>query len=101
MASLYYSLGPFNAGYAVASVGLLPGITLYILFGIFAFLGGFLLWRLFLHLDSVRYPIRMYGDIGQRVYGTWCRHLFSLLQSIQLVLNVGKSSSSLPFTLEG
>ncbi|GAA5856718.1 hypothetical protein JCM5353_003812 [Sporobolomyces roseus] len=82
-------LGPFNAGYAVASVGLLPGITLYILFGIFAFLGGFLLWRLFLHLDSVRYPIRMYGDIGQRVYGTWCRHLFSLLQSIQLVLNVG------------
>jgi len=76
-------------------VGLLPGITLYVLFGIFAAFGGISLWYLFLHLDSVRYPIRMYGDIGQRVYGTWCRHLFSLLQSIQLVLNVGKSDSAL------
>lgn len=88
-----YRLGPFNAPYAVASIGLLPGICLYVLFGIFAFLGGMALWYLFLKVDSVRYPVKLYGDLGGRVFGTWCRHLFSLLQSVQLVLNVGESCS--------
>ena len=29
-------LGPFSAPYAIAQIGLVPGITLYVLFGIFA-----------------------------------------------------------------
>lgn len=82
-------LGPFNAPYSIASIGMVPGVLLYILFGIFAFLSGFVIWVLFLKLDSVRYPVKIYGDLGQRVFGTWARHLSSLLQSIQLVLNVG------------
>ncbi|GAA6061497.1 hypothetical protein JCM10212_000201 [Sporobolomyces blumeae] len=82
-------LGPFNAPYSIASIGMAPGVILYLIFGVFAFLGGAALWYLFLKLDSVRYPIRLYGDLGQRVFGTWARHLSSIQQSIQLVLNVG------------
>lgn len=66
-----------------------PGVILYLLFGVFAFLGGLLLWLLFLKLDSARYPIKLYGDLGQRIFGTWARYLSGFLQAIQLTLNVG------------
>ncbi|KAK4704241.1 hypothetical protein P7C70_g1968, partial [Phenoliferia sp. Uapishka_3] len=82
-------LGPFNAPYAIASIGLVPGILLYILFGAVAALTGAMLWRLFLRMDSVRYPIKTYGDLAERIFGLWARHLCTLLQSVQLVLNVG------------
>ncbi|GAA5947707.1 hypothetical protein JCM3765_001044 [Sporobolomyces pararoseus] len=82
-------LGPFNAPYSIASIGMAPGVILYILFGVFAFLGGILLWRCFLQLDSARYPIKLYGDLGQRIFGTWARFLSNFLQLIQLTLNVG------------
>lgn len=82
-------LGPFNAPYSIASIGMAPGIILYLLFGVFAFLGGWLLWKVFLGTDSLRYPIKLYGDLAQRIFGTWARHLCSFLQIIQLTLNVG------------
>lgn len=82
-------LGPFNAPYSIASIGMTPGVILYLLFGVFAFLGGLLLWLLFLKLDSARYPIKLYGDLGQRIFGTWARYLSGFLQAIQLTLNVG------------
>ncbi|GAA5978577.1 hypothetical protein JCM5350_003147 [Sporobolomyces pararoseus] len=82
-------LGPFNAPYSIASIGMAPGVILYVLFGVFAFLGGVLLWRCFLALDSTRYPIKLYGDLGQRIFGTWARFLSNFLQLIQLTLNVG------------
>ncbi|GAA5898422.1 uncharacterized protein JCM6883_001018 [Sporobolomyces salmoneus] len=82
-------LGPFNAPYSIASIGMAPGIILYLLFGVFAFLGGYALYLVFLRLDSVRYPVKLYGDLGQRVFGTWARYLSSFLQLVQLVLNVG------------
>jgi hypothetical protein len=40
-------------------------------------------------MDSYQYPIRSFGDLGYRLYGPWMRHLFNLLQAIQLLLNVG------------
>lgn len=40
-------------------------------------------------LDSFQFPIKSFGDIGFRVYGTWCRYLFNVLQAIQLICNVG------------
>ncbi|GAA6005912.1 hypothetical protein JCM11491_004058 [Sporobolomyces phaffii] len=82
-------LGPFNAPYSIASIGMAPGVILYLVFGVFAFLGGFLLWLTFLKLDSLRYPIKLYGDLGQRIFGTWSRYLSGFLQSVQLVMNVG------------
>ena len=51
--------------------------------------GGYLLWKMFLGLDSDRYPLKTYGDIAFRVYGTIARHSINLLQSIQLLFNVG------------
>ncbi|KAL8283212.1 hypothetical protein RQP46_005990 [Phenoliferia psychrophenolica] len=82
-------LGPFNAPYAIASIGIVPGVLLYILFGAVAAITGGMLSRLFLRLDSVRHPVKTYGDLAERVFGMWARHLCTFLQSIQLVLNVG------------
>lgn len=77
-------LGPFNAPYAIASMGMASGVVLYVVFGIIAFITGVMLHRLFLHMDSVRYPIRTFGDLGGRVFGSWMRHLCSILQAIQV-----------------
>jgi amino acid permease len=66
-----------------------PGVILYVLFGVFAFLGGLVLWKTFLKLDSARYPIKLYGDLGERIFGVWARFLSNFLQLIQLTLNVG------------
>ena len=51
--------------------------------------GGYLLWRLYLALDSDRYPLKTYGDIAFRTFGTTARHTVNILQSLQLLLNVG------------
>ena len=66
-----------------------PGVILYTIFGIMAGYGGFLLWRIFLGMDSDRYPLKTYGDVAFRIYGTFCRHLVNGLQSVQLLFNVG------------
>lgn len=44
---------------------------------------------MFLHLDSDRYPLKTYGDVAFRLYGFWARHTVNVLQSIQLLCNVG------------
>ncbi|GAA5932683.1 hypothetical protein JCM1841_006937 [Sporobolomyces salmonicolor] len=82
-------LGPFSAPYAIAAIGMVPGILLYILFGAVAALSGVLISKMFCRLDSHRFPIKMYGDLAERIFGTPAKHLCSILQSIQLVLNVG------------
>lgn len=43
---------------------------------------------MFLGLDSDRYPMKGYGDIAFRVYGTWFRHVCNFVQSFQFFLNV-------------
>ncbi|KAG0203013.1 hypothetical protein BGX28_004567 [Mortierella sp. GBA30] len=82
-------LGPFNAPVAIAQLGYVPGVILYVVMGIAAFYCGILLWRLFLHLDSDRYPIRTYSDIAERIFGRSARHVCTFLQSLQLIVNVG------------
>ena len=44
---------------------------------------------MFLALDSDRYPLRTYGDIAFRVYGQGVRMFVNILQSFQLLFNVG------------
>jgi len=82
-------LGPFNAPYAISLLGLVPGVLLYFFFGIIAATTGIILSYLYNMLDSDRYPVRTYGDLAERVGGTLLRHACSILQSIQLVVNVG------------
>jgi len=62
---------------------------MYFFMGIMAFFAGWQIWRMFLKLDSDRYPMRTFGDLGFRIYGTYTRHGMNLLQSIQLLFNVG------------
>ena len=42
-----------------------------------------------MHLDSDRYPLKTYGDIAFRIYGSWARYTVNVLQSLQLFLSVG------------
>jgi hypothetical protein len=42
----------------------------------------------FVGLDSYQFPVRAYGDLGYRLYGSWCRYLINILQAIQLICNV-------------
>ncbi|SCV72670.1 BQ2448_4207 [Microbotryum intermedium] len=82
-------LGPYNAPYAISSIGLAPGICLYTLFGAAAGFTGFMIWRMFCQLDSVRFPVRHYGDLAERIYGPWARHVCNFLVTFQLLFNCG------------
>lgn len=82
-------LGPFGVPFAMGTLGWGPGIALYTVFGGLAVYGGFLLYYMFLGLDSYHYPMRTYGDIAFRLYGKGARHGLNFLQSLQLLCNVG------------
>jgi len=51
---------------------------------------GYLLWKVYLGLDSYEFPIRNYGDIVFRTMGSIPRYVVNILQSIQLLLIVGQ-----------
>ncbi|KAH3668451.1 hypothetical protein OGAPHI_002205 [Ogataea philodendri] len=82
-------LGPSNAPYAIAQMGYVPGIILYVVFGIMAALGGYLLNYCFCKLDSNNYPIRTFSDLAGRAVGAWFRYPTALLQFVQMIMNVG------------
>lgn len=82
-------LGPYTLPYAIATTGWGPGLALYTVFGVLAGYSGYLLWHMFLGLDSYHYPLRTYGDLSYRIFGKWARHGTNILQSIQLLCNVG------------
>ncbi|KAF9352184.1 hypothetical protein BGX26_009949 [Mortierella sp. AD094] len=82
-------LGPFNAPIAIAQLGYVPGISLYTVMGFFAFYCGLILWRLYVHFDSDEYPCKTYSDVCERIFGRAARHICTVLQSLQLIVNVG------------
>ncbi|KAL8773485.1 MAG: hypothetical protein Q9209_001589 [Squamulea sp. 1 TL-2023] len=82
-------LGPYSTAWAFSRMGYAPASILYFVFGVFAAYGGVLLWKMFLQLDSDRYPLRCYGDIAYRVAGSIARHTVNVVQSVQLLFNVG------------
>lgn len=44
---------------------------------------------MFLGLDSDRYPLKCYGDVGYRLVGKIARQTVNIIQSVQLLFNVG------------
>ncbi|KAI6127222.1 transmembrane amino acid transporter protein-domain-containing protein [Pisolithus sp. B1] len=82
-------LGPYTNPWAFSQVGYGPGVACFIAFAIMAAYGGLLLWYMFMKLDSERHPLRSFGDLAYRIYGTWFRHVCNILQSLQLIINVG------------
>ncbi|PYI01606.1 transmembrane amino acid transporter family protein [Aspergillus sclerotiicarbonarius CBS 121057] len=81
-------LGWANAPFVFASVGYGPAVALFIVFGCFAGFSGWILWKVFLELDSTRYPLINFGDTYYRVFGPWARHLVNVGQSLQLLMSV-------------
>ena len=56
--------------------------------GVLALYTGLILWRLFVRLDSLKYPLKTYGDMAERIFGKIARHVCTVLQSLQLLVNV-------------
>ncbi len=54
-----------------------------------AYYAGYLLMQIYSQLDSIRHPIKTYADMADRVFGRWLAYIFTFLQSVQLVINVG------------
>lgn len=81
-------LGPTSAPYAISKLGYVPGALLYFLFGIAAAYCGCLLWYQYLLLDSIKYPLRSYGDVVHRIYGQKTRYAADFFQAVQLFCNV-------------
>lgn len=82
-------LGPSSAPYGMSQNGWAQGNILFFVFGACASSAAIALQWLFLKLDSSRFPLKTYGDIGQRLMGSWMRHLISVLQFLQLIVNCG------------
>ena len=82
-------LGPFSTGWAFSQLGWGPAITLYTIFGFLSLYTGYQIWRIFIQMDSDRYPMKDFGDLGFRIFGPWARHTCNILQSFQFFLNVG------------
>ncbi|TVY42532.1 N amino acid transport system protein [Lachnellula subtilissima] len=81
-------LGPFSVPWAFAQMGYGPGVALYTVFGGLALYSGLQLWKVFMFLDSDKYPMKSYADTFFRVYGRWARHGINILQAIQLLFTV-------------
>ena len=83
-------LGPFPVAFSLGTLGWGPGIGFYTLFGFFAGYSGYLMWRVFMGVDSYEFPARNYGDLSFRTWGTTLRHVTNILQAIALLLLLGQ-----------
>lgn len=81
-------LGFSSAPEAFNELGYGPGILVYVFFYLLAVFAGQVIWRLYLDLDSSKYPVTCYADLGERMFGRWARHVFNIFQSFQLLFNV-------------
>ena len=83
-------LGPYGVGFAMGTLGWGPGIALYTVFGFMAGYSGYLIWHVFLGLDSYEFPCRNYGDLGFRTWGTTARYVTNIMQALGLLLLLGQ-----------
>ncbi|KAF2152446.1 hypothetical protein K461DRAFT_327932 [Myriangium duriaei CBS 260.36] len=83
-------LGPFAAPFAIGTLGYGPGVALFTVFGFMAGYSGYLVWHVFLGVDSHEFPARNYGDLAFRTWGRIARHVLNFLQAIALLLLLGQ-----------
>ncbi|KAJ5432727.1 uncharacterized protein N7458_011883 [Penicillium daleae] len=83
-------LGPYSTGFTMGTLGWGPGVAFYTVFGIMAGYSGYLIWRVFLGVDSYEYPAKNYGDLGFRTLGRFGRYITNICQGISLLLIVGQ-----------
>lgn len=65
--------------YVFSQVGWGMGVALYVIFGLAAAASGWMIWKVFLGLDSTRYPLQSFGD-------TYCKPLLRLGSSMSVLL---------------
>jgi len=51
---------------------------------------GYLIWHVYLGVDSYEFPARNYGDLGFRTWGTTARYTTNILQALGLLLILGQ-----------
>lgn len=51
---------------------------------------GYLIWRVYLGIDSYEFPARNYGDLGFRTWGTTARYITNICQALGLLLILGQ-----------
>ncbi|KAG0649034.1 hypothetical protein D0Z07_5046 [Hyphodiscus hymeniophilus] len=83
-------LGPYGVGFAMGTLGWGPGIAFYTIFGFMAGYSGYLIWRVFLGVDSYEFPARNYGDLGFRTWGVTARYVTNIMQALGLLLLLGQ-----------
>lgn len=83
-------IGPYSVGFAFGTLGWGPGIALYTVFGFFAGYSGYLIWHVYLGVDSYQFPARNYGDLAFRTWGMVARHVVNFLQALALLLILGQ-----------
>ncbi|KIW97771.1 uncharacterized protein Z519_01355 [Cladophialophora bantiana CBS 173.52] len=83
-------LGPFAVPFAIGTLGFGPGCGIFTAFGIVSVYSGYLIWRVFMGVDSHEFPARNYGDLAFRAWGTIARHVVNVLQAIALLLLLGQ-----------
>ena len=50
---------------------------------------GYLVWHVFLGVDSHEFPAKNYGDLAFRTLGTTARHVTNFIQAVALMLLLG------------
>ena len=63
-------------------------MALYLIFGAFAGYSGYMIWKVYLGLDSSRFPMQSFGDPFFRIYGKWSRHFINFAQALQQFMTV-------------
>jgi hypothetical protein len=51
---------------------------------------GYLIWRVFLGVDSYEFPARNYGDLAMRTWGQTARYITNICQALGLLLLLGQ-----------
>ncbi|KAJ5624197.1 hypothetical protein N7510_000506 [Penicillium lagena] len=88
-------MGPYGTGFTMGTLGWGPGVVFFTVFGLMAGYSGYLIWRVFLGVDSYQFPVKNYGDLGYRTWGKYGRHVTNILQGVSLLFLV--SSVTLVF----
>ncbi|KAJ5489495.1 hypothetical protein N7539_004385 [Penicillium diatomitis] len=81
-------LGWSQTPYVFANTGYGLGVGIFALMAFAAFASGLMIWRVFLALDSARFPIVSFGDPFFRLLGPRMRHFINFMQSLQMFLSV-------------
>ena len=81
-------LGWSQTPYVFASCGYGLGVGIFILFGIAAICSGLMIWKVFLALDSSRFPMLSFGDPFFRLFGPKTRNFINITQAFQMWCSV-------------